>query len=62
VYSFYGGAAILILTKLGGSLFDSASYGAPFYIMAVFNAILLTACLSISLARRYDHYRYNTDM
>lgn len=62
VYSFYGGAAILILTKLGGSLFDSASYGAPFYIMAVFNAILLTACLSISLARRYDRYRYNTDI
>ena len=62
VYSFYGGAAILILTKLGGSLFDSASYGAPFYIMAVFNAILLTGCLSISLARRYDRYRYNTEM
>jgi hypothetical protein len=62
VYSFYGGAAILILTKLGGSLFDSASYGAPFYIMAVFNAILLTACLAISLARRYDRYRYNTDI
>lgn len=62
VYSFYGGAAILILTKLGGSLFDSASYGAPFYIMAVFNAVLLTACLAISLARRYDRYRYNTDI
>jgi hypothetical protein len=62
VYSFYGGAAILILTKLGGSLFDSISYGAPFYIMAVFNAILLTACLCISLAKRYDRYRYNTDI
>lgn len=62
VYSFYGGAAILILTKLGGSLFDSASYGAPFYIMAIFNTILLTACLSISFARRYDRYRYNTDI
>ena len=62
VYSFYGGAAILILTKLGGSLFDNASYGAPFYIMAVFNGILLIACLSIGLARTHDHWRYSTDI
>lgn len=41
VYSLSGGAAILLLTKLGGSLFDSLSTGAPFYMMAIFNAILL---------------------
>ena len=41
VYSLFGGAAILLLTKVGGSLFDSLSTGAPFYMMAVFNAILL---------------------
>lgn len=41
IYSLHGGAGILILTKLGGSLFDSLSRGAPFYIMAIFNAILL---------------------
>ena len=44
IYSFYGGAAILILTKLGGSLFDTVDVGAPFYIMAVFNAVLFVAC------------------
>jgi hypothetical protein len=41
VYSLSGGAAILLLTKLGGYLFDSLSTGAPFYMMAVFNAVLL---------------------
>ncbi|KAJ5802182.1 uncharacterized protein N7503_004632 [Penicillium pulvis] len=41
VYSLYGGAGILLLTKLGGKLFDEVSSGAPFYIMAAFNGILL---------------------
>lgn len=41
VYSLYGGAGILLLTKLGGLLFDVLSSGTPFYIMAAFNGILL---------------------
>ncbi|RKF73323.1 putative major facilitator superfamily transporter [Golovinomyces cichoracearum] len=41
VYSLFGGAAIITLTKLGGYLFDKLSIGAPFYIMAIFNSILL---------------------
>lgn len=41
VYSLYGGAGILLLTKLGGYLFDVVSSGTPFYIMAAFNGILL---------------------
>ncbi|KAF7716560.1 Uncharacterized protein PECH_004361 [Penicillium ucsense] len=41
VYSLYGGAGILILTKIGGLLFDKVTAGSPFYIMAVFNAFLL---------------------
>ncbi|PBP22705.1 major facilitator superfamily transporter [Diplocarpon rosae] len=41
VYSLSGGAAILLLTKLGGYLFDSLSTGAPFYMMAAFNGVLL---------------------
>lgn len=40
VYSLSGGAAILLLTKLGGLLFDTEP-GAPFYLMSGFNAILL---------------------
>ncbi|OAL37461.1 hypothetical protein AYO20_03310 [Fonsecaea nubica] len=49
VYSLYGGAAILILTKIGGLMFDKVSLGAPFYIMAIFNAILMVACSISSL-------------
>lgn len=51
VYSWCGGAAILLLTKLGGYLFDKWSTGAPFYMMAVFNGVLLTASLGIDIAR-----------
>jgi len=51
VYSFYGGASILILTKLGGALFDNTSVGAPFYIMAAFNSILFCASAIIGLKK-----------
>lgn len=51
VYSWCGGAAILLLTKLGGYLFDSWSHSAPFYMMAVFNAILLVATLGVDVVR-----------
>ncbi|KAI0114886.1 hypothetical protein F4814DRAFT_417423 [Daldinia grandis] len=52
VYSWCGGAAILLLTKLGGYLFDVASRGAPFYMMAVFNGILFFASIAIGLVAR----------
>ncbi|KAI9771892.1 MAG: hypothetical protein M1840_001662 [Geoglossum simile] len=41
VYSLAGGAGILLLTKLGGYLFDSLSSGAPFYMLAAFNGVML---------------------
>ena len=49
VYSWCGGAAILLLTKLGGYLFDAWDAGAPFYLMALFNAVLLVASLAIDI-------------
>ncbi|EXJ78305.1 hypothetical protein A1O3_09466 [Capronia epimyces CBS 606.96] len=54
VYSFYGGAAILILTKVGGLLFDKVSVAGPFYIMAAFNAILMLACTALYMGRTYQ--------
>ena len=51
VYSLSGGAAILLLTKLGGYLFDSLSTGAPFYMMAIFNAILLVVGIGAGVYR-----------
>jgi MFS family permease len=50
VYSLSGGAAILILTKVGGLLFDSVP-GAPFYLMSVFNAILLVVGIGTGIYR-----------
>ncbi|RVX74636.1 hypothetical protein B0A52_01762 [Exophiala mesophila] len=54
VYSLYGGLAILILTKLGGILFDKVSPTAPFWIMSCFNTILLLSCMGLTL------WKYNT--
>lgn len=51
VYSLSGGAAILLLTKLGGFLFDSLSTGAPFYMMAIFNAVLLVVGIGAGFYR-----------
>lgn len=48
LYSLAGGAGILLLTKLGGALFDSLSPGAPFYMLAIFNGVLLIATLALS--------------
>ncbi|KAG9257233.1 uncharacterized protein F5Z01DRAFT_679882 [Emericellopsis atlantica] len=53
VYSLCGGAAILLLTKLGGYLFDKLSTGAPFYMMAVFNAILLVVSLMLDASQTF---------
>lgn len=50
VYSWCGGAAILLLTKVGGYLFDNWTAGAPFYMMAIFNGVLLVASLGIDTA------------
>ncbi|ROW12610.1 hypothetical protein VMCG_00354 [Cytospora schulzeri] len=57
VYSWCGGAAILLLTKLGGYLFDVSSRGAPFYMMAVFNGILLVATLGVDAVRLAKEHR-----
>lgn len=57
VYSWCGGVAILVLTKLGGYLFDSLSVGAPFYMMAVFNGMLLAASLAIDMGHVFGTRR-----
>ncbi|RCI14574.1 hypothetical protein L249_6640 [Ophiocordyceps polyrhachis-furcata BCC 54312] len=53
VYSLCGGAAILILTKVGGVLFDRLSHGAPFYMMAAFNGAWLVASLLLDASQAY---------
>jgi F0F1-type ATP synthase assembly protein I len=57
VYSLSGGAAILLLTKLGGYLFDNVSNGAPFYMMAIFNAILLVIGVGAGVYRELQRKR-----
>ncbi|KAM0452959.1 hypothetical protein ACHAO4_005379 [Trichoderma viride] len=54
VYSLCGGAAILILTKLGGYLFDTVSSGTPFYMMAGFNGVLLIATLLVDASATFS--------
>jgi len=47
-----GGCGILLLTKLGGFLFDRWTAGAPFYIMALLNAVALIAAIIVILVDR----------
>jgi MFS family permease len=45
MYSLAGGAGILLLTKVGGLMFDRVDTGGPFYLMAAFNAVLFCVTL-----------------
>ncbi|KAK6428116.1 hypothetical protein LTR95_015741 [Oleoguttula sp. CCFEE 5521] len=47
MYSLAGGAGILLLTKVGGVLFDQWTPGAPFFMLAIFNAILFLAVAAV---------------
>lgn len=53
IYSFAGGAGILLLTKIGGVMFDRVSPVAPFYMLALFNALLLV----VSVIRGISDFR-----
>lgn len=53
-YSLFGGLGILLLTKAGGALFDSTSPGAPFFMMAAFNALLLVVGVASGVHEAYQ--------
>ncbi|OJD15423.1 hypothetical protein AJ78_04323 [Emergomyces pasteurianus Ep9510] len=55
MYSLYGGAGILLLTKVGGLLSDKVSPKSPFYILAGFNGLLLIAGIVISTLQRWTY-------
>jgi hypothetical protein len=64
IYSLSGGAGILLLTKVGGLLFDKADTGSPFFIMSAFNGLLLIvgiACAVINLRRVSLHEAIEAD-
>lgn len=50
VYSLAGGVGILLLTKVGGLLFDKVSPVAPFIMVSAFNLLLLTAGIAIGIS------------
>ena len=53
MYSLFGGAGILLLTKLGGVLFDRLSPRSPFYILAIFNGLLVATGLIHGLRQHW---------
>ena len=53
VYSLFGGAGILLLTKTGGVLFDKVSTVAPFYLLALINGILLLVGIGCTIITRH---------
>ncbi len=57
VYSLAGGVGILLLTKVGGILFDKISPLAPFYLLALINGCLLVVgiiCGMLTHRREHD--------
>ncbi|KAL8813593.1 MAG: hypothetical protein Q9200_000135 [Gallowayella weberi] len=56
VYSFAGSLAILVLTKLGGFLFDRLGPQVPFYLLAAFNLALLAAVIGCGTLETYKTY------
>ena len=54
IYSLAGGAGILLLTKLGGYLFDEWSPSAPFYMLALFNGILFVCGLACGISNLWS--------
>lgn len=52
IYSLAGGVGILLLTKVGGVLFDGVDVGVPFYMMAGFNGVLFGGTLLCGLFGR----------
>lgn len=50
VYSLAGGLGILLLTKLGGLMFDKISPVAPFVMISAFNFVLLAAGLASGIS------------
>ncbi|EFR02025.1 hypothetical protein MGYG_05027 [Nannizzia gypsea CBS 118893] len=57
MYSLWGGAGILILTKVGGILFDRLSPHSPFYILAGFNGLLLIIGLILGVKQHWSSRR-----
>lgn len=57
VYSLYGAVGILLLTKVGGLLFDKVSPVAPFYILAIFNGVLL----AVGIVCGFLHRQYSPE-
>ncbi|MCJ1316521.1 hypothetical protein MMC15_001842 [Xylographa vitiligo] len=57
VYSLTGGVGILLLTKLGGFLFDAKSPASPFYMLCVFNGLLLVVLILRGILEALQVYR-----
>ncbi|GAO49798.1 MFS general substrate transporter [Saitoella complicata NRRL Y-17804] len=53
VYSLSGGLAILILTKVGGVLFDRVGPAAPFWLMSGFNVVVAVFGVGVMYLNRW---------
>jgi hypothetical protein len=57
MYSLAGGAGILLLTKVGGLMFDRVDTGSPFYLMAAFNAVLFLVTVACGIWSKWNEIR-----
>jgi hypothetical protein len=52
MFSLFGAAGILFITKVGGQIFDAIGPAAPFVLIGAINGLLFLFALKV---RRYPH-------
>ncbi|CAO3648892.1 unnamed protein product [Cunninghamella blakesleeana] len=52
-YSFFGAVGILIISKVGGVLFDKWMKGAPFLLLGIGHCLVLVSSVAVYIWRRY---------
>lgn len=53
-YSFFGALGIIVLSKLGGVLFDRWMKGAPFLLLGIGHALVLVFSIAVYLWQRFS--------
>ncbi|KAI9301478.1 major facilitator superfamily domain-containing protein [Cunninghamella echinulata] len=54
-YSFFGAIGIIIISKIGGVLFDKWMKGAPFLLLGIGHCLVLVFAIIVFIWRRYFH-------
>ncbi|ORY05136.1 MFS general substrate transporter [Basidiobolus meristosporus CBS 931.73] len=61
-YSFFGAVAIVIVSKLGGYLFDVWMYGAPFLLLGICHVLISIAGITVTFTSRCINAKFSPEL